>query len=286
MDTNRVIIGIHGLSNKPRESLLAQWWRDSILEGLRRNEGRTAGPVPFDLVYWRDWNYPNPTPDDEIDESYQPAAGQGLLPRYDDRFWDALRAEASELAGTSLDWTKRHFGFGTEAIDSLLGLKFRDLALYYENETKRAELRSRLATAIRNNAGKRIMLIAHSMGSIVAYDVLRLLGRSEPRPTIHHFVTIGSPLGLPYVKHKIWSENDRVRTPSIVQKWTNLADRRDFVAADTHLSDDYRANSDDVRVRDDLILNGYVNREGRPNYHKSYGYLRTPELSTLIRDFI
>jgi hypothetical protein len=41
------------------------------------------------------------------------------------------------------------------------------------------------------------------MGSIVAYDVLRLIGDERPDFTIEHLVTIGSPLGLPYVRRKI-----------------------------------------------------------------------------------
>ena len=60
------------------------------------------------------------------------------------------------------------------------------------------------------------MLIGHSMGSIIAYDVLRIVGRQTPLVPVDHFITIGSPLGLPHVKTKIYEENDLVRTPSVV----------------------------------------------------------------------
>jgi len=86
---------------------------------------------------------------------------------------------------------------------------------------------------------------------------------------------------LPHVKHKIIKENRLVRTPSIVKNWTNLADRRDPVALDTHLSDDYQENYAGVRVKDDLVMNDW----GGIN-HKSYGYLRTPEFSDLLKNFI
>ena len=130
------------------------------------------------------------------------------------------------------------------------------------------------------------MVIAHSMGSIVAYDVLRRLGRTDRDLRVDHLVTIGSPLGIPHVKLKIWQEIDMVRTPSIVRRWTNLADRRDAVAADPSLAGDYEANDRGVKVQDELVLNSYVGLTDKTNAHKSYGYLRTPELSRLIRSFI
>ena len=138
------------------------------------------------------------------------------------------------------------------------------------------------------------MLIAHSMGTIIAYDVLRDIGQEDPAFEIAHFVTIGSPLGLPHVKAKIIEERDydgqgreRVRTPSVVSaKWVNYADRKDPVALDTYLSDDYGPNAKEIQVEDDLVMNGYLSPKGEPNHHKSYGYLRTPELSEHIRDFL
>ena len=69
--------------------------------------------------------------------------------------------------------------------------------------------------------------------------------------------------------------------------WKKIADRRDWVAFDTHLADDYEPNAQGVKVEDDLVIITYVSpKTGRANEHKSYGYLRAPELSRLIRAFI
>ncbi len=59
----------------------------------------------------------------------------------------------------------------------------------------------------------------------------------------------------------------------------------DPVALDTHLVDDYGPNRHGVQVKDDLVLNDYE-AHGIPNCHKSYGYLRTPEMSELIASFL
>ena len=113
----------------------------------------------------------------------------------------------------------------------------------------------------------------------------------QPGLEVPYFVTIGAPLGLPYVKKQIIKERDysqEVRTPSIVTKsWVNFTDKRDLVAADAHLSDDYLANKKRILVKDDLVFNDYEKPNGTGlNYHKSYGYLRTPEFSEHIYHFL
>ncbi len=45
-----------------------------------------------------------------------------------------------------------------------------------------------------------------------------------------------------------------------------------------------RRNAVRIRVQDIPIFNSYLTPEGDRNPHKSYGYLRTPELSAHIRD--
>ena len=44
-----VVIGIHGLKNKPEKNLLARWWVMSLQEGLQRNLD-LAPPLAFELV--------------------------------------------------------------------------------------------------------------------------------------------------------------------------------------------------------------------------------------------
>ena len=176
------------------------------------------------------------------------------------------------------------FGWTTEVIDKALTKILSDLGRYYTEESDRTAVRGSLSDVLERHRNDEIMLIAHSMGSIVAYDVLREMGRTGRPVEVKQFVTIGSPLGLAHVKRKAQLERQdtRLRTPSIVTRsWINYADRRDFVSLDSHLRDDYRANSRDIRVEDDRVLNDYPD-----NPHKVYGYLRTPELSEHIANFL
>lgn len=311
---NKIIIGIHGLSNKPTKVVLASYWKRSLKEGLK-NVGY-SGKIPFESVHWADLLYKYPLHEDRwfnfdslFNEEPYVAAQAGALRKYSDSWVDDLRAGSLSLVGSSLDAMKRYFGMNKLA-DWVIQKWLRDLAFYYDRgrclqgRNKKfgqasEVLQGELLTALRNNKGKKIMLIAHSMGSIIAYDTLRNIGQSEAEEdtdlVVPYFVTIGSPLGLPYVKGKIIEERKyagrkraaRVRTPSIVTKsWINYSDRKDLVTVDMHLRDDYRKNKSEVRVVDDLVVNDYQAPNGEHNHHKSYGYLRTPELSCHVKAFL
>ena len=287
MAASYVIIGVHGLANKPPELTLTEYWEKSILEGLERNRRWKPAALEFDMVYWADKMHKPQIQKAANKEPYRRAEGQDSLPSYDDGWRDDVLADIGNMAAKPLEWAKRTFGVDKTA-DAVLNKKLPDLGKYYAKKKTRQMLRTMVREKVEKYGkdGKRVMLIAHSMGSIMAYDVLRELGREGPDFRIEHLVTIGSPLGLPHVAYKANEEFGRLRTPSIVEKWSNLADRRDPVAADVHLDNDYKANGRGVKVHDDMVINGYKGKTGKRNHHKSYGYLRTPEISQLIANFI
>ena len=71
--------------------------------------------------------------------------------------------------------------------------------------------------------------------------------------------------------------------------WVNYADKKDPVALDVRIGDDYEPKDENgVQVVDDLVSNDYHKPDDPEdrNYHKSYGYLRTPEIADHIADFL
>ncbi len=302
-----LVIGIHGLSNKPPREQLQGWWYAAIAEGLTKNCQMVNPQFECQLVYWADLLYKYPLHDD-ADYSFDPLynsqpyrpAQSGALKTYRENVLDHLQRGSFDLLGKTVDSLRLRFEVELLS-DALLSRLLRDLHFYYDRnrfigdrqgQPKPAYqvLRNELMDIIRQHRDRRLLVVGHSMGSIVAYDALRDLGQSDRDLQVAQFVTLGSPLGLPYVKAKIVQErgyDPRVRTPSIVTDgWTNYADKRDAIAADTHLADDYEANHQDVSVRDDLVANDFVLSDGEPNPHKSYGYLRTPGFSQLLKDFL
>jgi hypothetical protein len=73
------------------------------------------------------------------------------------------------------------------------------------------------------------ILIGHSLGSVVAYEVAHDL--TQPLPLL---VTLGSPLGLQSI---IYQKLKRQPPgyPTLVRHWLNLADRNDYIAAEPNL---------------------------------------------------
>ena len=281
----KLIIGIHGLNNKPEPDVLRNWWTAATVEGISRNcEGQRAD-VDFVLAYWADVVYSAPVALSEVAEPYVAAGGSGPLPRAGMSIRSIAEARIQEGVGKVLE---KILGapVAENVVRDAVETRAPDLHRYKHHRATRAAIQERLIEPLRtaHARGKQIMLIAHSMGSIIAYEVLRAASRNLPGLRISHFVTLGSPLGLVEVKEIVAAP---LRVPECVARWSNFADPRDHVARwDTCLSEDYRANGSGVTISDHLVINGYVTRSGKSNPHKIYGYLRTPEVSELIATFL
>jgi pimeloyl-ACP methyl ester carboxylesterase len=298
-----IILGIHGLGNKPPKKLLARWWHDALADGLRAI-GHPKRFFRFKLVYWAHHLYPKPLDPDVkdkknplyVDTPYVPASPvtgrrpenlrTKVLNYIERQLYKIILAEDLSLNYASVT-------------DLIIRRYFRDLDIYYTKQCRdsknnlrqaRDVIRDDLARALRKYKRKDILLIGHSMGSIIAYDVLT---QSVPDIRIHTLVTMGSPLGLPVVMRKILSEQRKkpqkhitVSTPAnIAEAWYNFSDPQDKVATQYNLSEDYEPNSRHISTTDIVVHNDYQ-YGGKHNPHCVYGYLETPAVSHVIHDFL
>jgi len=105
-------------------------------------------------------------------------------------------------------------------------------------KTIRDAIRERLISILEKHNNKNILLIAHSMGSIIALDVLNNFDVK-----VDTLVTIGSPLGLAVIRSKVVppvEEDSASPIPHTIKRsWFNLADLKDKVALDFDLADDF-----------------------------------------------
>ncbi|MCJ2118756.1 GPI inositol-deacylase [Methylobacterium sp. J-001] len=284
MDAAGIVVGIHGLENKPPRDEKWRWWRAAVAEGLLRNCGQDGGEFPFEFVYWADLRYDYPLLGDANDEPYRPDEESGPFPRLEPgsdaslndgivgKVYRGLAALQTATGATPID-------------DAILEHRFDDLWHYHSETPFARQVRRRLIVVLEQHAGRRTLLVAHSMGSIIAYDALRMLEREAPSVRVEHLVTLGSPLGLAEVRAKIGEENGEARVPNNVDRWTNMADNRDLAAVAGELSDTFVPSDRGVGVTDMAVVNAYLRPNGSANPHKSYGYLRTPELSELVLGF-
>ncbi|MBI9056360.1 GPI inositol-deacylase [Labilibaculum sp. DW002] len=297
-----VIIEIHGLGNKPPKNLLERWWERAMIEGLKSNNYKANLPK-YEMVYWADILHDQPLNQFEknedspyyLDEIYVRRPKLFVRENHD------TRKKVVNFVNRQLNkfLLNEDFSLNYSFItDVILGNYFQDLQTYYQEESESNEesankikesIRLRLLKVLEKYKGDDIMLIAHSMGSIIAFDVLSFLANHIQ---IHTFVTIGSPLGLPIVVSK-FADEQRVRnnggtliaTPPNVKSWYNFADILDKVALNYELGDDFKENRFGVKPIDYLVENNYqINKISNP--HKSYGYLRTPEFAQVLNNFI
>lgn len=298
-----VIIGIHGLGNKPPAQMLEKWWKMSMTEGLKTNNLKTVLPE-FKLVFWSDILHDKPLDLKEkdasspyfTDEKYEKAPDHFPVEDY------STRSQIVDFIGRQLNriFLNADLTLNYSFIsDVIINRYFRDLEIYYcanipEEDKKEYQvkdlIRDRLCMKLKEHRHDNIMLISHSMGSVIAFEVLTFM---VPEIRINTFVTMGSPLGLPVIISKIAGEyrqrgmeNYIVKTPpGVINKWYNFSDILDKVAFNYKLSDYYSENEYSVKPTDFLVINNYE-YNGIRNPHKSFGYLRCAEFSTILNEFI
>jgi len=300
---SKIIIGIHGLGNKPPREILEKWWLQSICEGLTKIERFKFEPK-FELVYWGDILNDKPLnrlikdPENPyyLDEPYSQSPIEMERKTHPTRkkFLGFLEEQMDKI------FLNEDLSQNFEFLSDMIFKKyFKELEIYYAEQpdvndasfkSVKDIIRDRLVKVLTKHKDKKILLIAHSMGSIIAYDVCSLVA---PKINVDTFVTMGSPLGIPIIVSKIAEEikiyhpeTVKLRTPkNIISNWFNFSDVEDNVALNYNLSDDFESSESGIKVKDILVDNDYMINDNR-NPHKSYGYLRAPQFSNMLADFL
>jgi len=112
------------------------------------------------------------------------------------------------------------------------------------------------------------IIVAHSLGTVIAYEVLC----GNPYLAVRTLITLGSPLGIPVLRPRLQPPVDRLpgHWPESVSLWFNIADRTDIVALEKKLASVFGD-----RVQDRLVHNGATMHNVKP-------YLTAPETGAAI----
>jgi pimeloyl-ACP methyl ester carboxylesterase len=133
-----------------------------------------------------------------------------------------LRPELSAVPGPerarqAADWLTRSFGPGAR----LFALAFcREMHTYLTEPERRTAARKAVADAVADQRPD--VIVAHSLGSLVAYHALW----EHQDQDVDLFVTLGSPLAMPGAV----GDGDARSRPPRVRRWVNLADIGDITA--------------------------------------------------------
>ncbi|TDE37738.1 hypothetical protein E1295_34220 [Nonomuraea mesophila] len=147
-----------------------------------------------------------------------------------------------------------------------------EVATYLTDQARRESCRQVVADVVRRNRPK--VVIAHSLGSVVAYETLW----AHPELEIDLLVTLGSPLGM---RHVVFERllpapiNGRGERPKNVGRWVNIADKDDIAAIPPALRESFTGVDAEELVNLDWI-----------DFHTAEKYLGCPALDPHLRPFI
>ena len=288
-----VIIYVPGIKPKPPSAQHhAALWR-CLLAGVGRADVEAASdlgrhPAAFQLVSWSHLFY-----DTQRDLTLDEAGIERLL---------ALAApEARDLReARSLKRRMQRVLYRlSDAYPPLFDLvsdpnmraTLDDTRRYFSNDGGAAvQVRKILADALLEawRADRRVLLAGHSLGSVIAFDVLwELSHRFAVTGRVDLFLSIGSPLGLRFVRTRLLGagESGRRRYPTLIRRWRNLAAVGEMTTLDSRFADAW-GEMRELRlveeITDRLDLDTCFRNADGLNVHRCYGYLSNPLLGAVV----
>lgn len=162
--------------------------------------------------------------------------------------------------------------FGGSEADTQLRAFAGDLQ-YFGDPAKRCAADRRLTTALAEatREGRPIVLVAHSFGSLVAYDVLTARRPdTSSTPAIERLVTVGAMIGAPMLRRMVFGTGDTLSMPTGVKSWVNVRNPADPLAVP--LSEIPRSARDGAFSR--FVDTTTSAADNDPDTHEMVGYLR------------
>jgi hypothetical protein len=289
-----LILYVPGLRPKPPPATHRNELLRCMLEGIRRIDGEVALQVreagrAFDIVGWT-YDFYGEHRDVELDRPSieQLLQQSGATPRD--------MAEAMTLKRRTVRWLYRaaeHLPFLIPQVaDENMQLHLRDLRRYVTNDADianatRRQLKMPLRAAWKS--GRPILLIGHSMGSVIAYDTLWQMSRESREEVRVDLLTLGSPLGQRYIQRRLEGRNEagERRYPDNIKRWVNVAAVGEMTAIDMEVRNDF-ANMISLGLAEDITdveVYNYFRFHGVLNVHSEYGYLVNEATAMHIRNW-
>lgn len=287
----RNLVLVHGRSQQNKDSVaLKEEWLASLRAGLAKT--RLEMPVPDGRVrfpYYGDtlWQMVQGRPEGEVADVIVRGTGaddaeRALLEEVfqavqeraeitDEQVEEVLDAEVRERGPLNWEWTQgvlravdRFVPFGSGAS---IALFTRDVYRYLTNPGIRDRIETGILQAM--EPGVETVVVSHSLGTVVAYNLLR---REGPRLgwRVPVFITLGSPLGIRGIRDRLAP----IGHPECAGAWKNAMDERDVVAL-YPLTDGHFAVDPDIENKTD------VDNHTR-NRHGIAGYLEDPVVAAWI----
>jgi pimeloyl-ACP methyl ester carboxylesterase len=296
MDKARIIY-ITGMKPKPEPGLHRPELMRVLAAALGRETKAAADwlyerPENFGLVSWTSLLY-----DERRDIALDRTGIERLLEQpypsaQDKREADALRLRlyrAWHLFGDSFPWLSQFIA------SPALKLTLDDVHRYLENRDGVADrIRQLLIDALTAawQDGDRVLVIGHSLGSVIAWDSLWQLSREAGQDSrIELLMTLGSPLATRFIRNGLKGAREKGarQFPTNIGRWVNVSARGETVALHRRVRPFFAGmlRYGLVGEIEDIpdIYNHFRGAFGL-NPHMSYGYLNHPVVAGRVRRWL
>lgn len=237
------LVMVHGRSQQHKDpATLEKKWRDALTYGLARGDAELAPAVEFVFPYYGD------TLDELVHALDAPPVAEAITRGGADEADERLRGEILQEIAAGLGIRDADIGRETEApgiakgpqnwgwvratlraLDRIPGINAeaidlftRDVFVYLTYPAVRRQIDQIVSADVPSDGP--FVLLAHSLGTVVAYNVLRT---RHVDPRCVRLVTVGCPLGISAIQQRLTHPLD---SPKCVENWFNAYDLRDVVA--------------------------------------------------------
>lgn len=283
------ILFIHGRAQEGKDELvLSQTWKDALTQSFKNAELDVPDHLDFDFPY-----YGNELV--RLEDEYHEAIKSGEYKLRGMAVDPAARLEKELLYNLAEDAkinqaeALKEFGpdelersplnhkiplFIIRALDKYsrrignasISLITKDVAAYLAVPVIRSRINAMVKAKLTTEP---TVVVAHSLGTIIAYDLLRKLSAEEA--DIKGLITLGSPLGVNSVQRQF--EGQLIKPACIAGDWLNVYDKLDLVSLNP---------LDDKHFNITPPITNHLMENNSENHHGIVEYLSDPRVAIQV----
>lgn len=295
MSGHPIILYVPGLLSKPEPSTHREALMRCLLTGLGRVDRGVAEAVAttnggFDIVSWT-FDFYREHRDFELDrEAVDKLIGQ-VAPSARDiaeaTSWRRRMTRRIYQLGDRLPFLIPHLASERTEVHLL------DLRRYLQDDNGIAtHTRRMLKLPLRaaSEGDHPVLLVGHSMGSVIAYDALwEMTHEDGDHARVDQLLTLGSPLGQRYMQKRIRGHERRgaARYPHNIRRWQNLSAVGELTAIEPKLRSKFGELLDLGLVESfaDEEVFTWFRLNDELNVHSEYGYLVTDTIARTVANW-
>ncbi|MFJ9818664.1 serine peptidase [Streptomyces sp. NPDC101151] len=235
----RQLVGVHGVGNfragetaADAAERLTKAWRTYLARGAL---DQRVDEFEVSVAYYAGHLAPKGAQGtDDVPLEHLDPAVEELVRAWIDEF--DLPDEQAQGLGTwplrqAIGWIAERRRLAPDLVEKFVSRFFPEVAAYLPPAEAASKARNAARAAVEQEIRERRphVVVAHSLGSVVAYEALW----AQPDIEIDLLVTLGSPLALP---HAVFprlappARDELGQKPPSVRRWVNIADPGDLVA--------------------------------------------------------